>query len=138
MQPQLPVQTLWRREQESGGQREAQTELCSRRSLVSPLIDPLMALHRKKLVTGLLEHVEEIQEMDDGYAFKFDWSENTIRRVADYILFEGRNSPQLTFTIAQQEALPDRYHRGGRCQRRAVCANRLSDQKGHEKLRSVP
>lgn len=102
MQPQRPVQTLWRGEQESGGQRKVQTEPCSRRSLVSPLIDPLMALRRKKLVTSLLEHVEEIQEMDDGYTFKFDRSENMIRRVADYILFEGQNSPQLTFTIVEE------------------------------------
>ena len=93
MPVQLPVQTLWRGEQESGGHRKVQTESCTRRSLVSPLFDPLMALHRKKLVTGLLEHVEEIQEMDDGYAFKFDRSENMIRRVAGYILFESQHSP---------------------------------------------
>ena len=102
MQSQLPVHTLWRGEQESGGQRKVQTEPCTRRSLVSPLLDPLMALHRKKLVTGLLEHVEEIQEMDDGYSFKFDRSENMIGRVADYILFEGQHSPQLTFTIVEE------------------------------------
>jgi hypothetical protein len=62
-------------------------------------IRTLMAIRRQMLVTGLFRHVEEIQKIDDGYAFKFRRSKQLIRRMADYLLFEGRNSPQLTFVI---------------------------------------
>ncbi len=68
-------------------------------SLVTFFPDPALALHREMLVTGLFKYMAEIQELDAGYAFKFRRSELLIRRIADYIVFEGQHSPQLTFVL---------------------------------------
>ena len=68
-------------------------------SLVTFFPDPALALHREMLVTGLFKYMAEIQELDDGYAFKFRRSELLIRRIVDYIVFEGQHSPQLTFVL---------------------------------------
>lgn len=65
-------------------------------------LDPALALRREKLVTGLFKYVAEIQEVEDGYAFKFRRSELLIRRIADYILFEGQHSPQLMFVLVSE------------------------------------
>lgn len=54
------------------------------------------------LVSSLFKYVAEIQEIEDGYAFKFRRSELLIRRIADYILFEGQHSPQLTFALVAE------------------------------------
>ena len=59
----------------------------------------LMAIRRQMLVADLFRYVKEIREIEDGYAFKFRRSKHLIERLADYLLFEGRNSPQLTFVI---------------------------------------
>lgn len=65
-------------------------------------LDPALALRREILVTGLFKYVAEIQEIEDGYAFKFRRSELLIRRIADYILFEGQHSPQLMFVLVSE------------------------------------
>ncbi len=65
-------------------------------------LDPALALRREMLVTGLFKYVAEIQEIEDGYAFKFRRSELLIRRIADYILFEGQHSPQLMFVLVSE------------------------------------
>lgn len=70
--------------------------------LVSPLGDPALTLRRRMLVNGLFKYVEEIQSLDVGYALRFDRShdlEELIGTIADYIIFESRNAPQLTFEI---------------------------------------
>ena len=67
--------------------------------LVACFPDPALALRREMLVTGLFKYVAEIQEIEDGYAFKFRRSELLIRRIADYIVFEGQHSPQLMFAL---------------------------------------
>ena len=54
------------------------------------------------LVTSLFKYVAEIQELEDGYAFKLRRSELLVRRIADYILFEGQHSPQLTFALVAE------------------------------------
>jgi len=54
------------------------------------------------LVTGLLKYVAEVQEIEGGYAFKFCRSEPLVRRIAEYILFEGQHSPQLTFSLVSE------------------------------------
>ncbi len=51
------------------------------------------------LVSGLLNSIDEIQEIEQGYAFKFRRSESLARRIADYLLFEAVNSPQLSFVL---------------------------------------
>lgn len=63
-----------------------------------------MALRRQMVVSNLVRHVKEIQKLDDGYALRFhrsDDSEDLIGIIADYIVFESLNSPQLTFAIVQ-------------------------------------
>ena len=54
------------------------------------------------LVTGLFKYVAEIQEIEDGYAFKFRRSELLNRRIADYIVFEGQHSLQLMFVLVSE------------------------------------
>jgi hypothetical protein len=66
---------------------------------VTPLSDPDLALRREVLVTGLFKYVAEIQELEDGYAFKFRRSELLNRRIEDYLLFEGLHAPQLIFAL---------------------------------------
>jgi hypothetical protein len=67
--------------------------------LVVSFPDPALALRREKLVTALFKYMAEIQEIESGYAFKFRRSELLIRRIADYIVFEGQHSPQLIFAL---------------------------------------
>jgi hypothetical protein len=64
--------------------------------------DPALALRREMLVTGLFKYVAEIQEIEGGYAFKFCRLELLIRRIADYIVFEGQHSPQLMFVLVSE------------------------------------
>ena len=71
-------------------------------SLVTQAPDPALALRRHMLVSSLFKYVAEIQELDDGYAFKFRRSELLIRRLAEYIVFEGQHSPQLTFALVAE------------------------------------
>lgn len=70
--------------------------------LVTQALDPALALRREMLVTGLLKYVAEIQEIEGGYAFKFSRLELLIRRIADYIVFEGQHSPQLMFVLVSE------------------------------------
>lgn len=67
--------------------------------LVTRFPDPALALRREMLVTGLFKYMAEIQELEDGYAFKFHRSELLVRRIADYIVFEGQYAPQLMFAL---------------------------------------
>ena len=64
--------------------------------------DPALALRREMLVTGLFKYVAEIQEIEGGYAFIFCRLELLIRRIADYLVFEGQYSPQLTFVLVPE------------------------------------
>src|SRR5215510_8663397 len=66
---------------------------------VSHHLDPGLGLRRQMLVSSLFKYVAEVQEIKDGYAFRFQQSRLLVRRMAAYILFEGLNSPQLTFEI---------------------------------------
>ncbi len=54
------------------------------------------------LVSSLFKYVAEIREIDEGYAFKFRRSELLMRRIADYIVFEGQHSPQLTISLVAE------------------------------------
>ena len=51
------------------------------------------------LVAGLFKYVAEVQDIGDGYAFRFRRSDLLTRRIADYLLFEGQHSPQLSFML---------------------------------------
>ena len=70
--------------------------------LVTRHPDPALALRRHMLVSSLFKYVAEIQDLEDGYAFKFRRSELLTRRIADYIVFEGQHSPQLTFVLVAE------------------------------------
>jgi hypothetical protein len=71
-------------------------------SLVTRFPDQALILRREMLVTGLFKYMAEIQELEDGYAFKFRRSEFLVRRIADYIVFEGQHSSQLTFALVAE------------------------------------
>jgi hypothetical protein len=47
----------------------------------------------------LFKHVQAVQDIDEGYAFKFRFSNHLIRRLADYADFENRHGSPLTFTL---------------------------------------
>lgn len=51
------------------------------------------------LVAGLFKYVAEVQDFEDRYAFRFKRSGLLTRRIADYLLFEGQHSPQLSFML---------------------------------------
>jgi hypothetical protein len=68
-------------------------------SLVSPVLDRALQLRRQLLMAGLFKYVAEVQEVKDGYAFRFKRSDLLTRRIADYLLFEGQHSPQLSFML---------------------------------------
>ena len=73
-------------------------------ALVSRPHNSPMALRRQMVVSKLFKYVKEIQKLDDGYALRFhrsDDSKDPIGIIADYIVFESLNSPQLTFAIVQ-------------------------------------
>ena len=61
--------------------------------------DPALALRREILVSALFKYVSEVREMEDGYAFKFRSGRLITRRIADYVLFEGLHSPQMSFMV---------------------------------------
>jgi hypothetical protein len=63
------------------------------------MINHALALRRQVLVAGLFKYVAEILDIEDGYAFRFNRSDLLSRRIADYLLFEGQHSPQLTFML---------------------------------------
>ena len=71
-------------------------------SLVTSFPDRMLSLRREMLVTGLFKYMAEIREIEGGYAFKFCRSELLVRRIADYIVFEGQHSPQLTFARVEE------------------------------------
>jgi hypothetical protein len=105
MQSHLPVPTLSYEGQKSRHQHKPKTEFYWQRSLVSPLHNPTMAFRRHMLVSVLFKHTEEIQSIDGGYAFRFHWSDDLddlIGQIANYIVFESRNSPQLRFAIVEE------------------------------------
>jgi hypothetical protein len=60
------------------------------------------------LMSGLWKYVSAIQRIDDGYALRFHWSDdlgdrdNLIEEIANDIIFESRNSPQLTYSIVEE------------------------------------
>jgi len=67
--------------------------------VVSTVLDRAIQLRRQMLVAGLFKHVAEVLEIEDGYAFRFKRSDLLTRRIADYLLFEGQHSPQLSFML---------------------------------------
>ena len=67
--------------------------------LIAPLPDPTLWTKRQTLVLGLVKYVTEVQEIENGYSFRFRPSQFLARRLADYLLFESRVSPQLSFVL---------------------------------------
>jgi hypothetical protein len=71
-------------------------------SLMARFPDPVLALRRDRLVTGLFTCSAEIQEIEGGYVVKFRRSELLVRRITEYIVFEGQHSPQPTFSLVSE------------------------------------
>jgi hypothetical protein len=59
-------------------------------------------------MSDLFAYMKEIQSIDDGYALRFHRSgdlerlNELIGEIASYIIFESRNSPQLTVSIIEE------------------------------------
>lgn len=81
--------------------RRSETTSCSH-TLVSPILDPVIAMRRRVVVLALFRYFEDIRGIDNGYAYKFRWSKHLLRRLGDYLLFEGRHSPELSFMITTE------------------------------------
>jgi len=79
-------------------------------SHVWPLLEPsrlhpAKALRQQMLVSELFERAQEIRSFAQGYAFRFDRSddlETLLGTMAEYIVLESLNSP--TFTVVLDEA----------------------------------
>ncbi len=107
-EPSAPARMRSRGRQSMRRPRTRMTHYVGSQGLVSPLRDPALTRRRRTLVNGLFTYVEEIQNLDSGYALRFrrshdqDDLEALIRTIADYIIFESRNAPQLTFEVVEE------------------------------------
>ena len=91
--------------QEFGHTRLYQAQSPAQPSLVSSFLHPAKALRRQRVVDELFKYVKEIRRLDNGYAFRFNRSddlEELLGKMAEYIVFESLNSSQLTFTIDEE------------------------------------
>jgi hypothetical protein len=91
--------------EEFGDQHIAQSQSRGQQAPVSRSLNSPMALRRQILVRKLFKYVKDIQNVDDGYALRFHRSddlEDLIRIIAEYIVFESLNSPQLTFALVEE------------------------------------
>ena len=76
--------------------------------LVSLRGDPALTLRRSRLVNRLFKYAGDIRSLANGYAIRFlcsqdqDEQEELIGAIADYIIFESRNAPQLTFNVVEE------------------------------------
>jgi len=70
--------------------------------LGAPPSNPALLFRRQRQVSGLFKYVAEMKELEDGYAFKFRRSELLLRRIADYMVFEGQHAPHLTFVLVAE------------------------------------
>jgi hypothetical protein len=97
--------TLQWQGQEFGQPGLPHTRSSAQRLSVLPLPHPSMALRRQVLVGHLFKYVKEIQRIDDGYALRFYRSSNLeelIGTIAEYVIFESLNAPQLLFSIVEE------------------------------------
>lgn len=107
-EPSAPVRMRSRGRQSMRRPHTRMTHYVGNQGPVSPLRDPVLMLRRRTLVNGLFTYVEEIQNLDSGYALRFrrshdqDDLEALIGIIADYIIFESRNAPELTFEIVEE------------------------------------
>ena len=100
----FPIRTSWRARPVMWRARRVTIMHSSfNHSLVTRHHDPALSLRRQMLVSSLFKYVAEIQEIEDGYAFKFRHSGLLVRRIADYIVFEGQHSPQLAFVLVVEQ-----------------------------------
>jgi hypothetical protein len=104
MQSRRSIPTVRSGGEEFGCQHIARSQSRGHQASVSRPHNSPMALRRQMLVGNLVKYMKEIQKLDDGYALRFRRSndlEHLIGIIADYIVFESLNSPQLTFEIVQ-------------------------------------
>jgi hypothetical protein len=120
-EPSAPVRMRSRGRQSMRRPRTRMTHYVGNQGLVSPLRDPVLMLRRRTLVNGLFTYVEEIQNLDSGYALRFrrshdqDDLEALIGIIADYIIFESQNAPELTFEIVEESHDKSFGYRCGAC-----------------------
>ena len=102
MQHRLPLfSQQWHRE-EFGDHHRDLLQSCSQESLGTPRRHPAKILRRQMLESELFKHGQEIRSLDDGYALRFDRSDDLdalLGTMAEYIVLESLNSSQFTVTI---------------------------------------
>jgi hypothetical protein len=105
MQSRRPISTVQWEGEEFGYPCIARPQFRVAHMPVSPLPRPPIAMRRQILVRNLFKSVKAIQHIDDGYALQFHRSddlEELIGKIAEYIVFQSLNSPQLTFAIVEE------------------------------------
>jgi hypothetical protein len=105
MQSRRPIPTVQWEGEEFGYQGIARPQFGLEHVPVSPLPSPPIAMRRQILVRKLFKYVKDIQNVDDGYALRFQQSEDLedlIGIIAEYIVFESLNSPLLTFALVEE------------------------------------
>ena len=107
-EPSAPVQMRVRGRRNMRRPRTRMTHYIGTRGLVSPPRDPALPLHRSMLVNSLFKYAGDIRSLADGFALRFlcsqhqDEREELIGTIADYIIFESRNAPQLMFEVVEE------------------------------------
>jgi hypothetical protein len=108
MRSRLQKQTPQGRKQSSRHYSAPDREFRFLQWLVSPFIHSADALRRRILLSQLFQHVKETQSIDHGYALRFDRPDDLedldklIGKLSNYIIFENRKSPQLTFSVVEE------------------------------------
>ncbi|MBK9307232.1 MAG: hypothetical protein IPM58_09135 [Nitrospira sp.] len=105
MQPRVPQSLLSWRAQEFGHLRLSQAQSSAQPSLASSLCHPAKVLRRQMVVGELFKYVKEIRSLDNGYAFRFNRSDNLddlLGKMAQYILLESLKSSRQIFTIDEE------------------------------------
>ncbi len=63
------------------------------------LSDSDLARRRAEIAAGVFATVEEVQELPDGFAFRFPTTDTTARELLDFMLFERECCAFLTFEL---------------------------------------
>ena len=71
----------------------------SREVIACKLVDAAFIARKEAIRTTLLAHVQEVNELEDGYAFKFDASSITGTQLLEFIEAERECCPFFTFEL---------------------------------------
>jgi hypothetical protein len=63
------------------------------------LAGPEVALRRAELATGMFKAVQQVQELENGYAFQFPGNKDWAEKLLNFIVFERECCPFFTFEL---------------------------------------